>query len=65
MMFEFTEDEYKELCKKAMLNEEMCKIFSMLIKGHSRVEIAMTLNLSLSTLDRRIKILKRKIIRCL
>ena len=64
-MFEFTEDEYKELCKKAMLNEEMCKIFEMLIKGCSRVEIAMTLHLGLSTVDRRISKLKRKIIKCL
>ena len=38
-MFEFTEDEYKEICKKAMLNDEMCKIFEMVIKGYSRVEI--------------------------
>ena len=64
-MFEFTEDEYKDLCKKAMLNEELSKIFEMLIKGYSRVEISMKLNLGLSTVDRRIKILKRKIIRCL
>lgn len=64
-MFEFTEDEYKEICKKAMLNEEMCKIFEMVIKGYSRVEISMKLNIGLSTLDRRIKVLKRKIIKCL
>lgn len=64
-MFEFTEDEYKEICKKAMLNEEMCKIFEMVIKGYSRVQISMELNISLSTLQRRIKQLKRKIIKCL
>ena len=64
-MFEFTEDEYKEICKKAMLNEEMCKIFEMIIKGYSRVQIAAELPMSLSTLQRRIKTLKRKIRRCL
>ena len=37
-MFEFTEDEYKELCRKAMLNEEMCKIFELKIKGYSKKE---------------------------
>ena len=64
-MFEFTEDEYKEICKKAMLNEEMCTIFKMLIEGHSRVEISMKLNISESTLQRRIKKLKWKIMKCL
>lgn len=64
-MFEFTEDEYKMICKKAMLNEEMCKIFEMAIKGYSRVQMSMELNISLSTLQRRIKQLRRKIIKCL
>lgn len=64
-MFEFTEDEYKDICKRAMLNEEMCKIFELKIKGYSNIEIAMKLNLSESTLQRRIKVLKKKIIKCL
>lgn len=64
-MFEFTEDEYKELCRKAMLNEEMCKIFELKIKGHSNIEIAMILNISESTLQRRLRVLKKKIIKCL
>jgi DNA-binding NarL/FixJ family response regulator len=64
-MFEFTEDEYKALCKKAMLNEEMCKIFELKIKGYSNIEIAMILNISDSTLQRRLRVLKKKIIKCL
>ena len=63
-MFEFTEDEYKEICKKAMLNDEMCKIFELKIKGYSNIEISMKLNISESTLQRRIKKLKWKIMKC-
>ena len=48
-----------------MLNEEMCKIFKLKIKGHSNIEIAMILNISESTLQRRLRVLKKKIIKCL
>jgi len=64
-MFEFTEDEFNLICKKAMLNDELIKIFEMKIKNYSNVQIAMTLNISERTLSRRINELKRKILRVL
>jgi DNA-directed RNA polymerase specialized sigma24 family protein len=63
--FEFSEDEYKLLCKKAMLNDELATIFLMKIQGCSIVEISMKVNLSERTVNRRINQLKRKIKRVL
>lgn len=62
-MFEFTEEEFKEITKKAMLNEELTKIFEMKIKDYSNTKIAMELHISERTLSRRIKELKKKIMR--
>lgn len=64
-MFEFNYDEYKILCKKAMLNEELSEIFRYKIEGRSIIEIARLMNMSESTVNRRIKILKKKIKKCL
>lgn len=64
-MFEFTEEEFNTICKKAMLNDELTKIFEMKIKGYSVIQIAMELNMSERTLARRIKQLKKKIMRVL
>lgn len=64
-MFEFNEDEYKMLCKKAMLNEELAQIFRYKIEGHSIIEISLMMNISESTVNRRIKLLKKKIKKCL
>ena len=62
---EFTEKEYNDIVKKALLNEELAKIFLMKIKGYSIVKISMELNLSERTTNRRIKELKRKIMKVL
>lgn len=62
-MFEFTKDEFDEIVKKAMLNEELTKIFEMKIKGYSITKIAMEMGMSESTVNRRVKQLKRKIIK--
>ena len=62
-MFEFTQQEFKEICKKAMLNDELTKIFEMKIKDYSNTKIAMELHISERTLARRIKELKKKIMR--
>ena len=62
---EFTEKEYKDIVKKALLNDELAKIFLMKIKGYSIVKISMELNLSERTTNRRIKELKRKIMKVL
>lgn len=60
-MFDFTKQEYEELKEKLMLNDELSKIFEMRIKGYSIVQMSMELNLSESTVSRRIKQLKNKI----
>lgn len=62
-MFEFTEEEFKTICKKAMLNDELIKIFEMKIKDYSIVQIATRMNISESTVNRRIKTLKKKIMK--
>lgn len=62
-MFEFTKEEFDTICKKAMLNDELTKIFEMKIKGYSIIEIAMELKMSESTVNRRIKKLKKKIMK--
>ena len=62
-MFEFTKEEFESICKKAMLNDELTKIFEMKIKNYSNTKIAMELHISERTLARRIKELKKKIMR--
>ena len=62
-MFEFTREEFEEICNKAMLNEELTKIFEMKIKDYSNTKIAMELHISDRTLSRRIKKLKKKILK--
>lgn len=62
-MFEFTKEEFEDICNKAMLNEELKQVFEMKIKGYSIVQIAIALNMSESTVNRRIKQLKKKIMK--
>ena len=62
-MFEFTEEEFNAICKKAMLNEELTKIFEMKIKDYSITKISLEMNISESTVNRRIKQLKKKIMK--
>ena len=62
-MFEFTKEEFEEICNKAMLNNELTKIFEMKIKDYSITKIALEMNMSESTVNRRIKHLKRKIMK--
>ena len=62
-MFEFTKEEFEEICKKAMLNEELTKIFEMKIKDYSITKISLEMNMSESTVNRRIKQLKKKIMK--
>ena len=63
--FNFTKDEYEYLVEKCMFNEEMALILELLIKNYSRTQIAIKLNISESTLDKRIRFIKKKIIRVL
>ena len=62
-MFEFTKEEFEEICNKAMLNNELTKIFEMKIKDYSITKIALEMNMSESTINRRIKQLKKKIMK--
>lgn len=62
-MFEFTKEEFEDICDKAMLNEELKQIFEMKIIGYSIVQMAIKLNMSESTVNRRIKQLKKKIMK--
>lgn len=59
-MFDLTRTEYEMICHECMLNNEYKKILEMKIMGYSRTKMAMELNLSESTLDRMIQILKKK-----
>ena len=65
MIFEFTKDEFDSIVEKAMLSEELTKILEMKIKDYSITKIAMELNISESTANRRIKELKRRIMKVL
>lgn len=62
-MFDLTKEEYELIKDKAMLNEELSQILEMKIKGYSIPKMAMELCTSESTINRRIKKLKKKIMR--
>lgn len=62
-MFEFTRAEYEEIVQKAMLNEELAKIFEMKILNYSITKISIEMNMSESSVNRRIKQLKKKIMK--
>lgn len=62
-MFDFTREEYELIKNKAMLNEELSQILEMRIKGYSITRIAIELCISESTVNRRIKQLKKKIMK--
>lgn len=65
MNFDFTKEEFESISKRAMLNDELIKIFEMKIKGYSITKMSMELNMSERTVNRRIKELKKKIYRAL
>lgn len=65
MRFEFTEVEYNQIVKKAMLSDELAKIFWMRIHDYSIVKISMEMHMSIRTVNRRINKLKKKIMRVL
>lgn len=62
-MFDLTKEEYETIKDKLMLNDELSKIFEMKIKNYSITKIALELNMSESTVNRRIKLLKKKIMK--
>lgn len=64
-MFDLTKQEYEELKDKLMLNEELSKILEMKIKGYSIVKMSMEMNMSETSIKRRIRLLKKKITKLL
>lgn len=62
-MFEFTKEQFEDISKKAMLNDELKEIFEMKIKNYSIAQMSIKLNMSESTVNRRIKVLKKKIMK--
>ena len=65
-MFELiTQEEFESISKKAMLNDELKQILEMKIKGYSITKMSMELNMSESSINRRIKQLKKKIMKVL
>lgn len=65
MKFDFTKEEYEQLKEKLMLNEELSRLLEMKIKGYSITKMSMELNMSESSVNRRVKQLKRKIMKVL
>ena len=59
--FDFTKTEYEYIIEECMFNDELKTILEMLIKNYSRTQIAMKLNMSERTLDKRIRVIKNKI----
>lgn len=64
-MFELTKEEYESISEKAMLNEELKQILEMKIKNYSITKMAIEMNMSESSINRRIKQLKKKIMKIL
>lgn len=62
-MFNFTKEEYESISEKAMLSDELKQILEMKIKDYSITKIAMEMNMSESSVNRRIKQLKKKIMK--
>lgn len=58
---EFTELECEWFRRACNFTPEEMEVFNLRVKDHSRVEIALSLGMSESTVDRRIKNIKKKI----
>lgn len=61
LKIELNKKEYEKLVNDLMLNEELAKILEMRIQEYSITQMALELNLSEPTINRRIKELKKKI----
>lgn len=58
---EFTEPECEWFRQQCNFTPEELAVFNLRVKANSRVEISIKLNMSESTVDRRLKNIKRKI----
>ena len=64
-MFDFTKEEYELLKEQLMLDDELSKILEMKIKNYSITKMSIELNMSVSSVNRRIRKLKKKIMKLL
>ncbi len=62
-MFDFTKEEYEQIKEQLMLDDELAKILEMKIKNYSITKMSLELNMSVSSINRRIKKLKKKIMK--
>lgn len=62
---EFTEPECEHLRRWCNFTDEERAVFDMRVKGRSIVETCMALNMSESTVNRRVAAVKKKIVRVL
>lgn len=62
---EFTEIECDRFRRDCNFTPDELNVFNLRVKDHSIVEISMRLNLSESTVSRKIKNIKRKIVKVL
>lgn len=63
MKFDFTKKEYEFFLDNCFFTEEEEKILLLKLKGNTTLQISIKLNLSTSTVDRRIKSIKKKILK--
>lgn len=62
---EFTEPECEKFRKECNFTPDERRIFDLRVKDHSIIEICMTLHMCESTVNRRIRNIKRKIMKVL
>lgn len=65
MKLEFSKKEYEYFIENCFFSAEEEKILYMRLKGDSIVKISIELNMSIPTVNRRIKSIKKKIIKVL
>lgn len=65
MKFDFTKEEYELLKDRLMLDDELAKILEMKIKNYSITKMSMELKMSESSVSRRVRKLKKKIMKIL
>lgn len=61
--FDFSYEEYQNFIEKCPFSDEELQIFELRRRGKSRIQISMMLNLSESTIARRIHSIEMKILK--
>lgn len=63
MKFDFTRKEYERIIDELMLSDELSKVLRLRIEGKSITEMSEILHCSESTINRRVKVIKRKLMK--